>query len=401
MITSIKVQGFKSLEDFKIEFTKGINVIVGPNGTGKTNICQSLILLSSATSGKIVEYINSFGGASSVFNNYDKQKNIKIQVVGNANVVLSYDKMENDEIYDLSYFYQVEIKLNKYKDVEVNEKAVISRKDKEVYEEILEVITKNKTLSYKILNKGLIGDFQIQQDRIKLRRQNLHDTMWGFMPRISFVCHVVCEDLRKIRSINIIPNIAKQACDIVEPNTMQSNGKYLANAIYSMQKNKNILEIINSLLEDSLKRKAQIKSEFSAVSLKRSFSLEFDNIKFPASCLSDGTIKLIGLLIGIWNNNNNTIIIEEPENYLHPAVDQLIIDHLREIYNEGVCVITTHSETILNMLAPNELILCEMKGNRTIAKRLSDSENISSVIENSGLGCGYFYVSGCLNDNGQ
>lgn len=46
LLKNIKVSGFKSLEGFSLEFHKGLNVIVGPNGSGKTNILSFLEFLS-------------------------------------------------------------------------------------------------------------------------------------------------------------------------------------------------------------------------------------------------------------------------------------------------------------------------------------------------------------------
>jgi predicted ATPase len=67
MITGISVNGFKSLANFNLEFSKGINVLIGPNGSGKTNICQAIGLLSAVAEGEISNYILSMGGAKSVF----------------------------------------------------------------------------------------------------------------------------------------------------------------------------------------------------------------------------------------------------------------------------------------------------------------------------------------------
>ena len=38
MITKLHIDGFKSLVNFNVSFTKGINGLIGPNGVGKTNI---------------------------------------------------------------------------------------------------------------------------------------------------------------------------------------------------------------------------------------------------------------------------------------------------------------------------------------------------------------------------
>ena len=50
MITKFTVQGFKSLADFEIELGQ-VNVFIGANGSGKTNILEALGVLSAAARG--------------------------------------------------------------------------------------------------------------------------------------------------------------------------------------------------------------------------------------------------------------------------------------------------------------------------------------------------------------
>ena len=38
MIQKIKLKNFTVFEDFELEFSQGINVFIGENGTGKTHI---------------------------------------------------------------------------------------------------------------------------------------------------------------------------------------------------------------------------------------------------------------------------------------------------------------------------------------------------------------------------
>ncbi|MEI7683237.1 MAG: DNA replication and repair protein RecF [Candidatus Saccharibacteria bacterium] len=49
MITNIRLQQFRSYQDDSFEFEEGVNVIVGPNASGKTNILEAILL---ATQGK-------------------------------------------------------------------------------------------------------------------------------------------------------------------------------------------------------------------------------------------------------------------------------------------------------------------------------------------------------------
>jgi DNA replication and repair protein RecF len=44
MITSIRLQNFRSYTDEAFEFETGVNIIIGPNGSGKTNLLESLLM---------------------------------------------------------------------------------------------------------------------------------------------------------------------------------------------------------------------------------------------------------------------------------------------------------------------------------------------------------------------
>ena len=52
MIKTVKLSDFRNFKSKTLEFSDGITVIVGPNTSGKTNILESLFLLSSGKSFK-------------------------------------------------------------------------------------------------------------------------------------------------------------------------------------------------------------------------------------------------------------------------------------------------------------------------------------------------------------
>ena len=73
-----------------------------------------------------------------------------------------------------------------------------------------------------------------------------------------------------------------------------------------------------------------------------------------------------------------------------------LIDFLRESFNNRLCILTSHSETILNLVQPSELILCQNIEGNTICNRIINLKQIQDAIQASGLGCGYHYVLGNL-----
>ncbi len=60
MLTDIRLQNFRSYNDESFELSKGVNIIVGKNASGKTNLLESLILIAGENSyrGKDIELIS-------------------------------------------------------------------------------------------------------------------------------------------------------------------------------------------------------------------------------------------------------------------------------------------------------------------------------------------------------
>ena len=55
MITDIRLQGFRSYIDESFEISPGVNIIVGPNASGKTNILEAVLINSRGSSYKARE----------------------------------------------------------------------------------------------------------------------------------------------------------------------------------------------------------------------------------------------------------------------------------------------------------------------------------------------------------
>ena len=398
MITSLRVDGFKSLKNFEISFNKGINVLIGPNGVGKTNICQSLILLSSLRNNTILDTFTKYGGVGSTFNtvNTDNENRlIKIGVSGNTNGSFQNKK------YEIHYEYSIVLKLDD--ELIINEESLhIFRKAPKTmrFNKVLSIIQSNNKLISKIHNVKLIGNHVFEKEGRKtlhIERDDSDQSFLQLMSQLFFVCYLITEDFDKLKSFNIDPNIAKLSCDVSEPHEMRGNGRYLANTLHFMKKESEDLSEINSIMEQLLPNYKKITPVISKTSYKRYFSLvDSNNNEFSSNSLSDGTIKLLATLVGIIKQKEKTSIIEEPENYLHPYACKLLISYLRDTYNHGICILTSHSESILNQIRPEELIICELSGSFTNSHRLTNISKIKNNIEKSGFGCGYHYVSGNL-----
>jgi predicted ATPase len=64
-VTELRVEGYRSIRDLSVPL-KRVNVIVGPNGCGKSNLYQSVALLRAAAEGRLSRTLATEGGMQSV-----------------------------------------------------------------------------------------------------------------------------------------------------------------------------------------------------------------------------------------------------------------------------------------------------------------------------------------------
>lgn len=101
--------------------------------------------------------------------------------------------------------------------------------------------------------------------------------------------------------------------------------------------------------------------------------LHEDKMTIPATRLSDGTLRYLCLLaILIHPSPPPLVCIEEPELGLHPDVlgnlARLLIDASKQMQ----LIVTTHSDLLVDALtdSPEDVIVCEKRNNQTYLKRL-------------------------------
>ena len=96
MIKQITVRGYRSIRDLSLQL-RSINMLTGPNGCGKSNLYNSLVLIGRAAQGQLARAIAEEGGTPSVFwaggerIRYQRKKPPKRVVLGFENEQFSYE----------------------------------------------------------------------------------------------------------------------------------------------------------------------------------------------------------------------------------------------------------------------------------------------------------------------
>jgi predicted ATPase len=97
---------------------------------------------------------------------------------------------------------------------------------------------------------------------------------------------------------------------------------------------------------------------------------------FDALNMSDGTLRVLGLLLAVYQPDTPSVVcIEEPEATVHPAVAELVMQVLTDAANEMQVLITTHSPDVLDYkdLKDEQIRIVAMRHGATLIAPLAVS----------------------------
>ena len=91
---------------------------------------------------------------------------------------------------------------------------------------------------------------------------------------------------------------------------------------------------------------------------------------FPASAVSDGTLRALGVLVALFAGTGEALSpvgVEEPEIALHPAAAGVLLDAIRDASEHRQVLLTTHSPDLLDSstILPGELFAVRSVGGTT------------------------------------
>mgnify|MGYP000512918809 FL=1 len=137
MISSIRLQNFRSYSDSSFEFEPGVNIIVGPNASGKTNLLEAVILLSRGSSyrARDVELIRFSKDWTRLEGDFQQNKRI-IKIKRQAEITDKDFELDNNPFRRLSMERTVPVVL-----FEPNHLQLMSRgpnQRREYFDELLE-----------------------------------------------------------------------------------------------------------------------------------------------------------------------------------------------------------------------------------------------------------------------
>lgn len=360
----IKIKNYKVFKDAEISNLGGLCVFIGTNGSGKSTLFEVLGFLKDCLRQGVDKACDLRGGFISLVSgqNTSNNKNIELEI-------------ELDTKVDIlgRAIYRVAIGFEDGAPVVVDE-ALLSDK----YEYPL--LRTEGGVSY-------INYFQDGEEKsINLPLEGTRLTMGSLSAFSTFAeLQLISSYFDQVTLVVIDPDLTKIINDNYSFNNFR--GRNLAAMVHFLKEGE-LKDVTNSL-------NSATKSNLTIGTLKvgnDNFELRFhDNIlntTFLAPQLSDGTMKLLGLLVYLQYNKRATLFcIEEPENHLHPDLMQPLYAILKtHVHNGKQVFIATHSVDLANQLEVNELFFMHKENGYSTIHPASEDEIVRTIAERNQLG---------------
>ena len=325
-LKKIEIHGFKSIESASIELRE-LNVVIGANGAGKSNLIETFKLLERFFSGRLSEYV---AGEPWRFLHHGQKKTSEI----------SFGLTVEDGTWS--------IRLKHLRDkLTTRDDSVQSADD-------------DQTQS--------TGDDQTQCD--------IGDTA-----RKWVVYHF--DDTSD-------QSPAKHLANLDDNRFLRHDADNIAAFLYWMQEKHpsrfRRLEEHVKLVAPFFERFVLAPSKLNENKIKLEWQHKGSEAYFDVFSLSDGTLRFICLAaLLLQPEPPPLILLDEPELGLHPFAINSLADMLVAASKRTQVIVATQSVTLLSNFDPSDVIVAEHRGLKTTFKRLDEKE-LASWLEDFSLG---------------
>ena len=355
----LRIENFLSIRSLNLRLD-ALNVLVGANGAGKTNLLKAFQFLGEVARQELAPAIEAMGGFDNLlYRGVDRNlSNVRIELTG---TVTKYSSFEALDEYKLSFW-----RLGRTRRLPEHAVDVFQRVENLVFKRF-------QGRGRRITLRGGKATVSVTGDRPTNSDQTIQiqgsATGLGTLRRLSDAYgspqwNAFAEVVEDLRLFDISVDKVRQP-SLFEPHPrLESDASNLANfLIYLREKH----EAQFSLICDDIKFVLPGFTRFEFTSIGGADSaVRLDIVEeglsatTPLSRASYGTIRAIALFAMLHDPNPPKLTcLEEIDHGLHPHALDRIVDRLRNASQKTQVILATHSPALVNRFEPKELIVVE------------------------------------------
>jgi len=331
MLKRVQIKNYKSIAEAVVELNQ-FTVLVGPNGAGKSNFLDALSFVSDCLTSSVELALKERGGIGSVRWRGSRGRPT------NFGMRLS---MELGSGRSSEYAFEISavrggIFRVKEESCVVRESALLGgeprfdRRDDKIHLE---------NLSFPR------DELPIESDRLALP---LLAAIPQFRPVYSF--------LAQMRFYSLAPGRIRELQQPDAGLVLKRDGSNAASVLQSLERlsddkryrYQRVCDLLSKLVRGVIKVEHKTVGPKETLRFRQRVASE-NAVSFSALSMSDGTLRILGVLLAVYQPSSPSVIgIEEPESTIHPAASEAIVDVLMDASHRSQVLIATHSPEILD-----------------------------------------------------
>ncbi|OFX70916.1 MAG: hypothetical protein A2X12_10235 [Bacteroidetes bacterium GWE2_29_8] len=393
-INNIEINNYRSCIKTKFDVHPNLTTLIGINGSGKSNILNSLQLLKRVNYDKFItkEDIKSHSSLTLALS------------FGNINLTIKADfYFEND---------------NQILSGEIKYKKEGSKKWEDIDLDLYVVVEREKRRG--LLNYGAINNRKRigLNDNVKIsfsenKKEQFQFELVQILSNISYYSATQFSDPTECPSVITLDDFKLTNAN----NKTKPHGKFIYDLhhayCYDKSSFNKFITTVNKegigLIDDIVFLATHIpNSKGKDIQTQNDTIIPrfiIDSKDFSPNQLSEGTFKTLALLFYIINDVSELLLIEEPEVCIHHGLLDSIIELIKVQSKKKQIIISTHSDYVLDKLKPENVVLVSRDTDKgTIAKPLSkalsknDYAALKSYLQDEGNLGEYWKLSEFEND---
>lgn len=324
---------YRSFREFDLD-VGSLTVLAGPNGAGKSSVVDVARFISDALTLSLYTALERRGGVKSVrHRSPTRPRNISV-----------YAELAFNDGY--SAIYRIKLQST-------------AGGDYAVAEEVCETLH-GPTLVHRLkVKNGQILETPGGAEWAPVHPDTL-DSRSLALPIFGGLPHLIpiLEFLREMRAYSIVPDKLRELQDPDEGSRLEADGSNAGSVLRQLKPSskRELVEMLSYVVPGvtgvkSVSRGNKLTMQFNQLGGGQSTS-------FDALQVSDGTLRLLGLLLALYQRDEpGFLAIEEPESTIHVAALQSLVEVFRARSQHTQILLTTHSSEILDSLRLDELHL--------------------------------------------
>ncbi len=336
----ITIKGFKSIRSVERFPLRDINLLVGANGSGKSNFIGAFSFLNSIRSGRLQYDTRRSGGA-------DRILHFGSKTTASMLFHISFEEQSNQ--------YRIQLESDQMDSLMPSSETVVFR-NRQSYSRPYDESLSGHYGEAGISVSGLTGIPRYVQEHLeRWKIFQFHDTSFS--------------------------SPLKKTCNLHDNLYLRADGSNLAAFLFLLRNNhrdsysmiRNTVHLVVPFIDDFVLVPMALNQEKIRLQWKHIGS----DLYFDGSTLSDGSLRFIALttlLLQPKSLRPSVVLMDEPELGLHPFAIGILAALIRQASIDTQVILATQSSRLLDHFEPRDVVVANRVSHATELERLREEE---------------------------